>query len=35
MIMYVSLFGHSAVVLHVLLCFTDICVVVYFSVTFY
>jgi len=35
MIMYASLFGHSAVVFHVLLCFTDICVVVYFSVTFY
>jgi len=35
MIMYVSLFGHSAVVFHVSLCFTDICVVVYFSVTFY
>ena len=30
MIMYVSLFGHSAVVFHVL-CFTDICVVVYFQ----
>ena len=30
MIMYVGLFGHSAVVFHVFLCFTD-CVVVFFS----